>query len=218
MTVERTFDRLVEFDPRSRSYPIRTMVPTVRRGYTWSCALNLDQGSEGACTGFATTHEAAARPRTVAGLSNGSARALYYRARQLDPWPGEDYEGSSVLAAVQAGAELGWYPQYRWAFGENDLALALGYKGPAILGINWYEGMYEADAGGYIHPTGALLGGHAILCKAYSVTRQAYLLHNSWGSGWGVNGCAWMWQGDIARLLAEQGEACIPVVRAGPTS
>lgn len=216
IAVERTFDRLVHFDPRSRAYPIRTLVPAVRRGYTWSCSVFLDQGAEGACTGFATTLEAAARPRPVVGLTNATARALYHRARQLDPWPGEDYEGSSVLAAIQAGAELGWYPQYRWAFGENDLALAIGYKGPAVLGVNWYEGMYEPDAKGFIRPTGELLGGHAILCRAYSLTAKRYLVHNSWGPDWGVNGCAWISQTDMARLLDEDGEACVPVLRSGP--
>ena len=210
----RTFDRLVKFDERSRGFSIRALTgDRPRRSYTWSCKVNLDQGSEGACTGFATSHEAAARPVIVKGITNDVARQIYYRARQLDEWPGENYEGSSVLGAVKAGTENGWYSEYRWAFSENDLALAVGYRGPAILGINWYEGMGSPDNNGLIKPTGDVLGGHAILCNGYNVKRGLYRLHNSWGRDWGINGDCFISQSDLARLLKEQGEACIPVKR-----
>lgn len=47
--MERTFDRAVKFDERSKAYPIRTLVAERQpRSYTWK-HLQLDQGSEGAC-------------------------------------------------------------------------------------------------------------------------------------------------------------------------
>ncbi len=39
------------------------------------------------------------------------------------------------------------------------------------------------------------------------------VLHNSWGKDWGVNGRAKMSLRDMQRLLSEQGEACVPMVR-----
>jgi hypothetical protein len=217
MSVEfggRVFDRLVEFDERSRQYPIKALLITKKkRSYTWSCPVNLDQGSEGACTGFSVAHEAAARPKPVAGVTNDTARAIYHRAQQLDEWPGENYEGSSVLGAIKAGSERGWYDEYRWAFSEEDLCLAVGYKGPAVLGINWYEGMMDPDYNGIIVPVGSCVGGHAILCNGYSVKTGFYRLHNSWGSGWGVNGDCFIYREDLADLLRQDGEACIPVLR-----
>jgi hypothetical protein len=141
------------------------------------------------------------------------ARAIYKRARQLDEWDGEDYEGSSVLAAMKAGQEKGWYKEYRWCFSEQDLSLAVSRKGPCVLGVNWYEGMCDVDSKGYIHPTGELVGGHAILCKGYNVKKERYTLHNSWGRGWGIYGACYISKADMAKLLKQRGEACIPVIR-----
>jgi hypothetical protein len=110
----RVFGRLVQFDERSRKFPIRTLLPDKpRRSYTWRVYTVLDQGAEGACTGFSVAHEAAARPKVVKNITNDIARQIYYRARELDEWPGEDYEGSSVLAAMKAGTEKGWYTVWR---------------------------------------------------------------------------------------------------------
>jgi hypothetical protein len=213
---ERKFGRLVEFDKRSRSFPIRQLILAAvkRRSYTWSCGIVLDQGNIGACTGFSVSHEAAARPVVVSGITNKVALAVYHRAQELDEWPGEDYEGSSVLGAIKAGKEKGWYKEYRWAFGEEDLALAVGYKGPAVLGINWTEGMMDPDKNGLIKATGSLQGGHAILCNGYSIKKGLYRLHNSWGSEWGINGECFLSEADMVKLLKDQGEACVPVVRS----
>lgn len=212
---EHKFGRLIQFDKRSRNYPIRALiVPSAKpRSYTWSCGIVLNQGNESSCTGNAVAHEAAARPVVVSGITELTASTLYIRARQIDEWPGEDYDGSSVLAAMKAGQERGWYKEYRWAFGEADLALAIGHKGPAVLGINWYEGMEEIDSKGMLQVTGGVLGGHAILCNGYSATKKIYRLHNSWGPAWGINGECFISSADMTRLLKEDGEACIPVVR-----
>jgi hypothetical protein len=215
--MKRTFDRVVSFDEKSRNYPIRRLVGGYTpRSYTWSCKVNLDQGAEGACTGFAVTHEAAARPKVVLNMTNNIAREIYYRARELDEWPGEDYEGSSVLGAIKAGMERGWYREYRWAFTELDLALAVGYKGPAVLGIYWYNGMLYPDQSGFIHPTGNVCGGHAILCNGINIKRGIYRLHNSWGKEWGINGDCFISRTELGTLLREDGEACIPVIRTIP--
>lgn len=216
-TLDPRLDRVVRFDGRSRNFPIRALIDQRKpRSYTWSCGVWLNQGQEGACTGFAVTHEAAARPVTVR-VDEVMARSIYQRARQIDEWPGEDYEGSSVLAAIKAGQEQGWYGEYRWAFGIDDLKLALSYKGPAVLGIPWYEGMFEPDSTGFIRPDGSVMGGHAILANGICLKAPGYIrLHNSWGKGWGVNGECFITFADLDRLLHEQGEACIPVQRKNP--
>jgi len=184
-----------------------------RRSYTWSCKVFLDQGREGACVGFAWAHDAAARPKVVPLVDDLDALDLYRYARTVDAWPGEAYEGTSVLAGAKAMQQRGWLKSYRWAFSEEDLALAVGYKGPAVLGLSWYEGMFEPDADGFLRPSGNVAGGHAILCHGYSRKLDAYKVHNSWGQDWGVRGEALIAREDMVRLLAEDGEACIPVFR-----
>jgi len=214
-------DRLPRRDERSRAFPARTLtIGKRRRSYTWRCPVVLDQGGEGACVGFAWAHEAAARPAPVPGISQADALATYNRARDLDEFP-PGTEGSSVLAGAKAATENGWVVEYRWTLGpgvaaaEQDLALSVGYTGPAVAGINWYESMYE-PRDGWVTLDGELVGGHAILINGYSVKLDAYRLHNSWGPGWGVNGEAWISRADMARLLDEDGEACVPCVRAVP--
>ena len=96
----------------------------------------------------------------------------------------------------------------------NDLVMAVGYKGPAVLGIPWYEGMFNVMPCGHIHVTGQVAGGHAILCKGVNVKNRTFTLHNSWGPGWGNNGSALISWDEMDRLLHEQGEAVIPVGRS----
>ncbi len=67
----------------------------------------LDQGVEGACTGFglATVANYLLRTRAVRADTDAvSARMLYEMARRHDEWPGESYSGSSARGAMK-----GWH-------------------------------------------------------------------------------------------------------------
>lgn len=216
MNEDRVFNRIPEFDPKSLEFPIRTLVANkARRSYTWSVPVALDQGQEGACVGFGWAHELAARPTPVAGITNERAFAIYRRAKQLDQWAGENYEGTSVIAGAKTVMELGYLKEYRWALGpgaaaaENDLALAVGYKGPAVMGTYWYNDMFTPDAQGYLRPTGGIAGGHCYLVHGYNL-KMGYKVWNSWGTGF----YGYISVPDMITLLANDGEACIPVIRS----
>lgn len=208
--------RIASFDPRSRNFNIRslfTVEHTTPRSYTWKCPVWLDQGDSPACVGFAWSQELAARPKMVEGITNESAMELYHSAQTLDEWAGENYDGSSTLGGVKACVKLGKITEYRWAFTTLDLAIAVSYLGPAVIGINWYNHMFTPGIDGFISVGGGIAGGHDILVIGYSVGKNAFKLHNSWGVGWGISGEAWISFNDLDRLLNEQGDACIPVVR-----
>lgn len=210
----RGLGRRIEFDEESRNYPIRATITAVTpRSYTWRCLTYLNQGSEGACVGYSISHEINARP-LERRITTFLARLLYKEAQKIDEWQGEAYEGTSILAGMKVSKDLGFFDEYRWAFGIDDLVLALGYKGPTICGVPWFDGMFDPDANGVLHPTGAIAGGHAILATGVNVTTKMIRLHNSWGQAWGVNGDAYISFADMAILLQQQGEACVPVVRA----
>lgn len=209
----RKFDRVAKFDDRSRDYPVRAVIQRDQpRSYTWRCGQYLDQGQEGACVGFGWTHEIAARPNEHF-VNNLLAERIYNRAKQIDEYEGEDYDGTSVLAGVKAATEEGFYSGYRWAFGLQDVLLALAWKGPVVIGVNWYVGMYDTDKLGYLHPVGDLIGGHCTLLTGINVKQQNVRVHNSWGPSWGRGGDAFLSWTDLGKLLADQGEACIPEVR-----
>lgn len=165
------------------------------------------------CVGFSMAHEIAARPKELPADYN-LAMNIYREAQKIDEWPGENYEGTSVLAGVKMLHRFGYVEQYRWAFGLDDLVLAVGYQGPAVVGSWWYEEMFDPRDCGRIHVGGNQAGGHAYLINGVSVADRTFTIHNSWGAGWGVNGESKISWDDMDMLLEEDGEACIPMVRA----
>lgn len=67
----------------------------------------LDQGSEGACTGFGlatVAHYLLRRRKVVPDAEPVSPRMLYEMAKRYDEWHGEAYEGSSARGAMK-----GWH-------------------------------------------------------------------------------------------------------------
>jgi hypothetical protein len=213
-------------DPRSRDYPVTATVAAsvlrtaARASVLWTPGPPIDQGSEGACVGFAWTNEALASPVRVELPSDPDvfARQLYQQAQTLDDWPGEDYEGTSVLAGAKAVQAHGYLREYRWCFSVNDVILAIVQHGPVVLGIPWLEDMFTPDTDGELHATGAVAGGHAILANGYipRLIRDRPMIHlqNSWGADWGRNGGGWISTEGLASLLANDGEACVPVRRS----
>jgi hypothetical protein len=205
------------------------MLPRVQnKTFTlWQNGAILDQGSEGACVGFGWTAEALAGPIQVdlkqvqspgPKEPNAFAYYVYREAQKIDQWPGEDYEGTSVLAGAKIMMRYNVLHQYRWAFGINDVVGALMSQGPVVLGINWYSGMYEAP-GGKLRISGNNVGGHCILAIGYNPSSQTFngketiILQNSWGESWGINGIAEITVEDLDRLIKEGGEACVPLIR-----
>ena len=219
---DKRLDRLVQFDSMSRQFAAVDVIFTRKhRAYTWRPGPGLDQGNEGACVGYALTHDLMARPVRVAGLDGKFARdRIYHEAQRLDPWEGGSYEsaspfyeGTSILAGLKAVRALGYIGGFRWAFGLNDVRLALGYSGPVVFGLNWYEGMATPYPDGRIKPTGRLLGGHAILGYKNDERNARVCLVNSWGADWGIVGSCYLTYDDLETLLYQQGEAAIATDR-----
>lgn len=214
MVAERTFDQITIHDERSLEYPIRTAierVPVTSR--FWATGRILDQGREGACVGFGIAGDLAASPVRVKTVDAALAQTIYHEARKIDGVPDETGEGTSVNAGMKIGVQLGYYSSYRWAFSLEDVQQALLQVGPVVIGINWYDGMYDAP-NGIVGVSGNLVGGHCILLTGYSKPRDAYRWRNSWGPNYGRNGSAYISAADLHRLLiTERGEAAVPLGR-----
>ncbi|MBZ8139962.1 peptidase C1 [Rubrivivax gelatinosus] len=72
----------------------------------WNVPI-LDQGAEGACTGYGlatVAHYLLLRRRVHPDPVPVSPKMLYDLARRFDEWPGEEYEGSSARGAMK-----GWH-------------------------------------------------------------------------------------------------------------
>ncbi len=81
----------------------------------------LDQGEEGACTGFGLA--------AVINLLNvkkrdlqfkASPRMLYEMAKKHDEWPGEDYAGSSCRGAIRGWKNMGVCSEEGWLYSVDD--------------------------------------------------------------------------------------------------
>lgn len=218
------------FDEKSKEFPIRAAIsaPPKRKNKLWRVGPILDQGREGACVGFGWTAEALSTP-TAVDLTrvkkntvynpNLFAKQLYNSAKVIDEWPGEDYSGTSVLAGAKAMRNLGLLKEYRWAFNITDVIDAVLVKGPVVLGIYWYEGMYDAP-NGILKVSGEIVGGHCLTVVGYRIAKDAkqnvdsLILQNSWGPDWGINGLAEISVTDLDALLKNDGEACVPSKRS----
>lgn len=82
----------------------------------------LNQGSEGACTGFALAAVANHLLRTRQlhpDLKPVSPRMLYEMARRHDEWEGEDYSGSSARGAMKGWHKFGVCEESLWPYADG---------------------------------------------------------------------------------------------------
>lgn len=212
--------RMPEFDIRSLAYPILALLTPRQllkpRSYTWNSPFNPNnQTNRPACTGFSVGEEIQSRPKARL-QTDAQCYTRYKRAQQLDYWPGEDYAGSSVLGAMKAAVETKDYIEYRWALPPDPLMnviMAVAYKGPGVAGTTWTYDMMHPDSDGRIHPTGGPAGGHAYHIYRVDNPNKRLWVRNTWGTNWGVGGKAYLTYDDFEKLLYDNGEFCIPVVR-----
>ena len=115
-------------------------------GYT-GAKLILDQGREGACTGFGLAcvinylrwRKASARPP----MESVSPRMLYHFARRHDEYAGDDYDGSSCRGALKGWFRNGVCLEQDWPYGDTHGQPHYGYVQRAAqhtLGVYYRAG------------------------------------------------------------------------------
>ena len=177
----------------------------------------LDQGSEGACTGFGLAavinllNHRRGRPYDV------SPRMLYTMARRHDEWPGEDYSGSSCRGAIKGWYAMGVCREKDWPYNSrvrdltitrakkarentlgayyrlrhriSDFHAALNEVGSIFVSADVHSGWDRSQVkDGRIRQRPEIIGGHAFAIVGY--TEEGFWVQNSWGPGWGRNGVA----------------------------
>lgn len=135
---KRVFDvRRDTLDFRDKMYvPSLIEVPTGRelQRYRELRIPVLDQGFEGACTGYglATVVNYLLTTRKVVSDCNPvSPRMLYELAKRYDEWPGEGYSGSSARGAMKGWHKHGVCSEDCW-----PSAPSKGNKGQLLTGLN----------------------------------------------------------------------------------
>jgi hypothetical protein len=217
--------RLFAPDPRDADFRARSMqaaalgAPVVRRRQRYFLPPQRGdwraQGQVSSCTEHALTNKLCGwpRPRHLASLP-WQQHQLYYEAQRVDEWPGENYEGTSGRAVCRVARDYGLVSAWWNAFTVDevlDLLLAdnadWNHVGPVIIGVNWYEGMLDLDAAGFVHVTGQVVGGHEVCLIGANAGTETLFGINSWDSMRLFR----LRFADLRRLLDEDGDAIFPV-------
>jgi cathepsin B len=69
--------------------------------------------------------------------------------------------------------------------------------GPVQTAFTVYQDFMSYSSGVYVHKTGSELGGHAVKIIGWGVsgTQNYWIVANSWGTDWGLDGFFWIAQG-----------------------
>lgn len=136
--------------------------------------LVLDQGREGACTGFglAAVINLLKHRAGQEGFC-ASMRMLYEMARKHDEWPGEDYEGSSCRGAIRGWHNMGVCTDGEWP-----------YRGPGSgsgMTIDRAIAARRNTLGAYYRLRPEIVDYHAALNETGAIYVSANV-HSGWSS------------------------------------
>lgn len=211
--------RIPHFDERNLRYLMAFALeePPPNRSISYRCGVVLDQGSTSRCVEYSWRSLINAAPiRQRWPYPDGD---LYHAAQQVDPWPGDDYDGTATIAGAWVLKSRGYLSDYLWAYNVDDVRRWMqAGRGSVIVGTDWHAAMFDPDPRtGLVQLTGPLVGGHAWHITGYDRFRGLFTAKNSWGLGWGG------WQTstgrrvkpgyfritgeDLGVLLEQQGEA-----------
>jgi len=202
--------RLYVPDERDKLHPMSArldLAEPLPAGKVWHTGPVLDQNGTPQCVAYAGEAWLMASP--LCTKTGPTPEQIYLAAQAIDGWP-LPHDGTSVRAVEQVLQAEGRIAEYVWAESLDVLKRWVLTRGTVILGTNWYESMFTVRDG-YVKVAGQVIGGHGYLCVGYSGARKAYRCLNSWSKFWGDNGRFWIHEEDVARLLAEQGEACAAI-------
>ena len=92
------------------------------------------------------------------------------------------------------------YKLSRWtAITDKELMKRLLYDGKPLVGVMEVHESFLHYKGGIYHslgPTDRVVGYHCVGIVGFDDEKEAWLIRNSWGTGWGEKGYAWIKYGD----------------------
>lgn len=213
-------------DARDLRFTMRAAMPQVRavakpkpRKRAYADGPLLDQGNTPRCVGFSARGFLDGAPLMTKG--GPSAGDIYVGAQLLDEWPGENYDGTSVRAAMKYLCAQKEVSSYVWGQTvEAAIEWMNGGYGTCLVGTNWYAEMSDVDKDGFMRePAPSMstpIGGHAWRWIWYDAKKKGILMRNSWGTDFGIlkagvgSGYAYVRLDFARRLLAEDGEVAAP--------
>lgn len=217
--------------PDIRDWPYEPTLATLKRRMDPPGGLTiLDQGNEGACTGFGLTAVINLLNRKRNSTVQVSPRMLYEMAKRHDEWPGEQYSGSSCRGAIKGWYNMGVCTSDQWKYlpgqpgdltverakaaRENtigayyrlqprvsDFHAALNETGAIYCSARTHSGWFSPNKQtGVITFEKEQQGGHAFALVGYN--SKGFWIQNSWADSWGKKGLAlWLYEDWLENLM-----------------
>lgn len=188
-----------------------------------------DTGPEGTTVGFSIAYalQAAVKEKTGEALTL-SPRGIYVLAKKYDEWPGEDYEGTSVVGGLKAVREIGAYLEEDWPYesktkpktarkpsykisayselrGIEQFLNALREKKVIVAAIQVTDGFDKTDKDGKVTIKLPLksMGAKTICIVGYNEETAEFKFANDWGRAWGKGGFGLIKDTDLTRIMQE---------------
>lgn len=208
---DRKLDCRIIHDPRSANFRMGAAMPDGQvKSRRWDCEYRLDQGPNGMCVGFAGGHQIGASP--LPQPVNYKMSVKYYEgAQKHDQWPGENYEGSSVLGLMKYWKEQGIISEYRWCFTLGEITETLALVRPINVGSTWPSGCNKPDSTGRLSFSGESSGGHSVLFDEVDFELQRIWVLNSWNRRWGIDGRGWLSFEDVEKMIQSRASFAVPM-------
>jgi hypothetical protein len=212
-------------DPRDFLFQLDQPEALIPAKKTWATGGKVwDQKNTPHCVSYSANKLLTASPVRNKPWAAG-LEAFYKECQRNDEFPGEDYDGTSVRAAMKVFQAAGLISEYRWGHSVPPISNHIASVGPVQAGTDWTAPMFDpvkSRAGVFVQvsPDGKydVAGGHAYLLigtdtakKCPDGTTGAFLILNSWSESWGHLGTAWISFKDFAILLNNQGEAAVAI-------
>src|SRR5216683_681533 len=176
-----------EYQPRLQSLPTQVPSPADAKRYLplyVADAMILDQGQEGACTGFGLAavinyllwRRARVDRKRSKLPEKVSERMLYQLARFYDEWPGEDYEGSSCRGAMKGWHHHGVCSGALWPYLNQATGKAEFIRPQA----GWDQDAAERPLGAYYRiDKNSVVDMQAAICEVGAIYVSA-TVHDRW--------------------------------------
>ncbi len=133
----------------------------------------LNQGKEGACTGFGLAAVINLLNFEKRGLQfKASPRMLYEMAKRHDEWPGADYDGSSCRGAMRGWKNMGVCSEGDWSYSTSD---------PGELTIDRAKAARSCTVGAYYRLRSEINDYHTALNEVGAIYVSAKV-HTGWYS------------------------------------
>lgn len=119
---------------------------------------------------------------------------------------GVDTACTSICADSKARSEvISGYQSFGSLFSKAsmDEVKAGLKKGPMMTTLNVYADFVAYSSGVYKRTSNEQLGGHAVSLIGYDDVKRAWIIRNSWGESWGMNGFAYMSYDDDSGIAGQ---------------